>query len=141
MRSVVQSPLSYSFLRGLDGHSPQQTGSVAYALAQWRVEAHLYVFSFGPAGWFNSALRVLAGHASPVKPSGKAIHRARGWERSCRRRHCCCRRRARRGGGATAGDLEEWGGGEGWPERGGWWAERPPARSPAAGVVEGGGGV
>ena len=31
--------------------------------------------------------------------------------------------------------------GRGWSGRGGRWGERPPARSPAAGVVEGGGGA
>ena len=36
--------------------------------------------------------------------------------------------------------AREGGRGRGWPARGGWWGERPPARSPAAGVVEDGGG-
>jgi len=31
--------------------------------------------------------------------------------------------------------------GRGWSGRGGRWGERPPARSPATGVVEGGGGA
>ena len=41
--------------------------------------------------------------------------------------------------GAPAGELGEGGGGV--AGEGGWWGERPSAKSPAAGVVEGGGGL
>ena len=42
--------------------------------------------------------------------------------------------------GRGRGSQRARGGGRG-PGRGGRWGERPPARSPAAGVVEGGGGA
>jgi len=48
--------------------------------------------------------------------------------------------RARRTGGSGS-ELGFGGRGEGAAREGGRWAERPPARSPAAGVVAGGGGL
>ena len=77
----------------------------------------------------------------PVPP-GESICRARYWRATCRRREW----RARRVLyifflSISQGDGRGVGGG-GWPgSGGGTWGERPPARSPAAGVVAGGGGL
>ena len=64
---------------------------------------------------------------------GEAIHRSLSQNR---RNTYCSSSTSSQEGGAPAGEL-----GEGVAGEGGWWGERPSARAPAAGVVEGGGGL